>query len=198
MKMIFRYHSNATHWNIMTSYFMRHFTDTVTAIMKVGTRDRDDYLKLERRNWEKGHFLPKSYHVISVGNNVGNPLIFLISQCGIIQYRTRISSPKMRALASHASACDANALACARITCECAHSHRMRSHRIRSHRMRSHRLRMRACASITDVKDGHITYANALASHALASHALASCANARMCEHNVRAYNVSECQHDAC
>ena len=61
--------------------------------------------------------------------------------CHFLQYRTRISSPKMRAFASHASACDANALAshanaririvcariasarivCARIVCECAH-----------------------------------------------------------------------------
>ena len=36
MKMIFRYHSNTTHnWNFTISYFMRHFTETVNAIMKI-------------------------------------------------------------------------------------------------------------------------------------------------------------------
>ena len=64
------------HWNLRILYFMRHFTDTINDIMKVGTRDRDDHLKLEHRPWEKDHFWTKSYYVTSVGNNVTNPLIF--------------------------------------------------------------------------------------------------------------------------
>ena len=35
-------------------------------LWKVGTHDRDDHLKLERWQWEKDHFLTKSYHVTSV------------------------------------------------------------------------------------------------------------------------------------
>ena len=65
------------HWNLRILYFMRHFTDTINDIMKLGTRDRDDNLKLERRPWEKYHFWTKSYYVTSVGNDVINPLIFL-------------------------------------------------------------------------------------------------------------------------
>ena len=45
---------------------------------KVGTRDRDDHLKLERRHWWKDQFWTKSYYVISVANNSANPLIFYI------------------------------------------------------------------------------------------------------------------------
>ena len=38
--------SNTTdHWNLALSYVMCQFTDTINAIMKVGTRDRDDHLK---------------------------------------------------------------------------------------------------------------------------------------------------------
>ena len=44
-------------------------------LLKVGTRDRDDPLKLERQKWEKDHFWTKSDHVTSVAHNVANPLI---------------------------------------------------------------------------------------------------------------------------
>ena len=45
----------------------------------VGTRGRDDHLKLERWHWDKDHFWTKSYHVTSVANDVANPLIFYMS-----------------------------------------------------------------------------------------------------------------------
>ena len=48
-------------------------------LSKVGTRDRDDPLKLERQHWEKDHFWTKSYQVTSVANNIVNPLIIDMS-----------------------------------------------------------------------------------------------------------------------
>ena len=48
-------------------------------LWKVGTRDRDDHLKLGGRHWKKDHFWTKSYHVTSVANNVANPLFLYAS-----------------------------------------------------------------------------------------------------------------------
>ena len=46
---------------------------------KVGTCDRDGHLKWERHHRQKVHFWTTLYHVISLANNVVNPLIFYMS-----------------------------------------------------------------------------------------------------------------------
>ena len=56
------------------------------ALSKVGTRDRDDHLKLERCHWRKDHFSTKSHHVTSVANNGANSLIFYNECCMICHH----------------------------------------------------------------------------------------------------------------
>ena len=62
-------------------------------LWKVGTHDRDDHLKLERRHCEKDHSWTKSYHVTSVANDVVNQLIFdMLMLHDIFQQRTMFGS----------------------------------------------------------------------------------------------------------
>ena len=81
MKMLFRYHSNVTHyWNLSISYFMRHFAGTINVI--VTSWHTWSWWSLEfgtPTQGKKDHFWTKLYRVTSVANNVANPLIFYMS-----------------------------------------------------------------------------------------------------------------------